>query len=279
MKGRVRFITLGCKVNQYETQAMRESLEKIGVYDLDGEEAGCPHDVSAETKFTQDADFVVINTCTVTKTADRENRYWIRRARRENPKARIIVTGCFAKRNFRELKALSDVDLILDNEEKADIAARLLGGDNFFASVESDEGRRAKKSNWPLMVSRSQGRSRAYIKIQDGCNHGCSFCKVVLVRGRSRSRPLADIRDEARRLRDAGYREIVLTGIQLGAYGRDLTPTLHLCDVLESCAKFDGLERIRLSAIEPVDVDDRLIGMLRGNSKCCPHFHIPLQSG
>ena len=263
MTPRIKFVTLGCKVNQYETQAMRELTARAGVREISEAEAGC--------------DFVIINTCTVTEGADRESRYWIRRARRENPAAKIVVTGCYAERNRREIEGLPDVDLVLSNHEKGDIAERLFAG---CATPENQEREGNPRHRYtPLSISRTEGNGRAFLKIQDGCNHACSFCKVVLVRGRSRSRPLHEIAEEALRLRDAGYREIVFTGIQLGAYGLDLDPPAGLVDVLAACAEIEGIERLRLSSIEPTDVRPPLIAALRDIPKCCPHLHIPLQSG
>ena len=248
MSAKVRFITLGCRVNQYETQAMREALERGGA-------------VAGRTA----VDFVVINTCTVTEEADRTNRYWIRRARREHPAAKIVVTGCGVERDRAQIEALPEVDLVLTHREKAGIASRLLPGCAAPAP--------------PLSISRSEGHTRAFVKIQDGCNHACSFCKVVLVRGRSRSRPLGGIVEEVIRLRDSGYRDIVFAGIQLGAYGLEGTEQIRLEDVLRACAKIEGIDRLRLSSIEPTDVTPALIAALGDIPKCCPHLHIPLQSG
>jgi len=260
----VKFITLGCRVNQYETQAMREALAQAAV----------------------EGDFVIINTCTVTSEADRESRYWIRRARRENPKARIVVTGCGVERDRKEIESLPEADLVLSNRDKVNIAERLMQG------CASPAAQDAAGIFSPLTISSSEGRTRAFVKIQDGCNHACAFCKVVMVRGRSRSRPLRDIVEELKRLSDSGYREVVFAGIQLGAYGLDpLTlPSPprgegkgegngRLEDVLEACSKIEGIERLRLSSIEPADVRPELIRALREILKCCPHLHIPLQSG
>lgn len=263
---KVKFITLGCKVNQYETQAMRESFEKQG----------------AESTRGPEADFVVINTCTVTEEADKENRYWVRRARRDYPNARIVVTGCGVERNRREWEAVPEADLIVSNHEKSEIAGRLLAGCGTPAihSEESDPRKiHPKRFYTPLSISRTEGNGRAFVKIQDGCNHSCSFCKVVLVRGRSRSRGLEDILEEVKRLRDSGYKEIVFAGIQLGAYGEDLLSSNALVQVLEESSKIEGVERLRLSSIEPTDVRPSLIEALANITKCVPHLHIPLQSG
>ncbi len=263
-KPKIKFVTVGCKVNQYETQAIRESFQILGV--------------TESREGNEPCDFVLVNTCTVTADADKTNRYWIRRLRREHPQARIAVTGCYVQKNRRDLEAMKEVDFVFSNEEKSEIASRLLQKtDPALLSL-------------PLQVSRSEGRARAYLKIQDGCNHACSFCKVVLVRGRSRSRALCEIKDETVRLRDAGYREIVLTGIQLGAYGLDFESSTrlahprkrdhyHLLDVIKVCSDIPGIERIRLSSIEPMDIGEPLILAFRDFPKLCPHLHIPLQSG
>ncbi len=254
---KVRFLTLGCKVNQYETQALRESLLEIGFR----EEAEGASDV------------VVINTCTVTHQADRENRYWIRRLRRENPEAKIVVTGCWVERNRKEVEALSEVNLVLPNREKQDLAERL------FAGCATSEIERPRTEYDSLRISSFPGHGRAFVKIQDGCNHACSFCKVVLVRGRSRSRRLPEIIEEAARLAEAGFREMVLAGIQLGAYGLDLEPGQNLISAMEALEALPGIERIRLSSIEPTDVKPELIQAMKRFSKVCPQLHIPLQSG
>lgn len=261
---RVKFVTLGCKVNQYETQGMREALSEAGLQISDA---------------NADHDFVVINTCTVTEQADKENRYWIRRMRRENPAAKIIVTGCYVEKNRAEIEALEEVDLVLANHQKADLKEVVFAGCATPEMQDAETDRMKKRAFTPLKISNFQGRGRAFIKIQDGCNHSCSFCKVVLVRGRSRSRLMQDVVDEAARLSDAGYREIVLAGIQLGAYGLDQGRENALSDVIEACADVRGIERIRLSSIEPTDVTPALIATLKSVEKCCPQLHIPLQSG
>ncbi len=259
-----RFITLGCKVNQYETQAMKESLLREGL----------------EESQENQAEVIVLNTCTVTEDADHRNRYWLRRLRRENPNAKIVVTGCWVEKNRKEIAGLPEVDLILSNQEKPDLAERLFQG---CATPEVQKTSaapfRSKAEFSPLQISTFQGHGRAFIKIQDGCNHACSFCKVVLVRGRSRSRDLPEIVQEAKRLQTSGYREIVLTGIQLGAYGFDLELKQNLISLLENLNSVSGIERIRLSSIEPTDVKPDLIDAMKRLGKVCPQVHTPLQSG
>ena len=262
---RVKFITLGCKVNQYESRGMLESVLRKGFREADVSDTGC--------------EFVIINTCTVTADADKENRYWIRRMRKENPAAKIVVTGCYVERNRSEVESLAEVDLVLSNHDKADIADHLTAG-CVAPEVQDSETVRQKKLQFaPLQISSFQGNGRAYVKVQDGCNHACSFCKVVMVRGRSRSRVLSDIVEEVKRLRDSGYREIVFAGIQLGAYGLDFEKENALSEMLEVCSRIEGIDRLRLSSIEPTDVRPELIATLRDVPKCCAHLHIPLQSG
>ncbi|MEI7751432.1 MAG: tRNA (N(6)-L-threonylcarbamoyladenosine(37)-C(2))-methylthiotransferase MtaB [Candidatus Omnitrophota bacterium] len=268
-KKNVRFYTLGCKVNQYETQAMREVLERNGYRDIEGQKGTPCH-------------LVVVNTCTVTQDSDRTNRYWIRRLRREHPEARLAVTGCYAEKNRVELEAMPEVDLIFLNDEKPFLAERILDPTDVSGVVLPDKA----ATFMPLSISRSEGKTRAYVKVQDGCNHACSFCKVSIVRGPSRSRALPEILEEVTRLRDGGYREIILTGIQLGAYGLDLFPSVNsgerhylLRDVIESCARVEGIERIRLSSIELMDLGKPIRDAFRSIQKLCPHIHLPLQSG
>ncbi|MFH0985781.1 MAG: tRNA (N(6)-L-threonylcarbamoyladenosine(37)-C(2))-methylthiotransferase MtaB [Candidatus Omnitrophota bacterium] len=259
----VRFYTLGCKVNQYETQAMREALERNGYRDIEGQR-GVP------------CDLVVVNTCTVTQDSDRTNRYWIRRLRREHPEAQIAVTGCYVAKNRAEIEEMPEVDLIFTNDEKPFLAEKLSDSLDRNGSISSD----GTAVFMPLSISRSEGKTRAYVKIQDGCDHACSFCKVSMVRGASRSRALAEILDEATRLRDGGYREIILTGIQLGAYGLDTGKRYSLLrDVIESVARIEGVERIRLSSIELLDLGEPVREAFQSISKLCPHIHLPLQSG
>ncbi len=269
----VKFVTLGCKVNQYETQAMAESLAAKNV--IEPKEAGVA------------CDYVVINTCTVTADADRNNRYWIRRMKRENPQARLVVTGCYVEKNKTELEKMPEIDLILSNYEKDKLSEKLFEGCATDVIQQSPD--KSRFSN--LEVSSPQsGGTRAFVKIQDGCNHACSFCKVVLVRGKSRSRELKSIVEEVKRLAEGGYREVVFAGIQLGAYGLDYEAPEHfrnpsardhyfLADVIEAAAEVQGIERIRLSSIEPVDIGEPLIQCFERVKKFCPQMHIPLQSG
>ncbi len=269
-ESKVRFVTLGCRVNQYETQGMRELAGNSGFETF----SGC----GAHDPAFGHVGYVVVNTCTVTREADRESRYWIRRARREHPQAKIVVTGCGVEKDAGRFLEMPEVDGILPNARKADIAGALKGDPYSPESASEPAARRVLYSS-ELAISRSEGRTRAFVKIQDGCNHACSFCKVVLLRGKSRSRALSQIVEETVRLRDHGYREIVLTGIQLGAYGLDLEGKRLLPDVLFRISQIEGIERVRLSSIEPLDITGDLISAFKEIPRCMPHLHIPLQSG
>jgi threonylcarbamoyladenosine tRNA methylthiotransferase MtaB len=245
---KVKFYTLGCKVNQYETQEIRERFLEAGFLEIKGKEA---------------ADIYVINTCTVTAKADKDSLYFIHRSHHENPRARIVVTGCLADLEPKKIKAQPGVSLVVSNHDKIKIAAKLCG-----------ERKKPKEG-----ISFLEGHTRAFLKIQDGCDNFCSYCRVPLARGASQSRQLSDILREANRLVDRGFKEIVLTGICLGAYGRDFSPCQSLAKVITALEKIDDLLRIRLSSIEAGDVSNDLIQTMANSSKLCCHLHIPIQSG
>ena len=267
-----KIYTLGCKVNQYDSQVIREQLQRAGLNELsDG----------------QKANYYIINTCTVTDNADKQSRYLIRRSIRENPLAKIIVAGCYAHSNADDIRRINGVNLILDN-------------DNKFRIVKFLFPRRKTNISHSFQISDFKGHTRAFVKIQDGCNNFCSFCKVPYVRGRSRSRDFDLIIDEIKRLRDKGYKEIVLTGICLGDYGKDLDEStkknnfdtcsnrvLHnslykrtdLVDLINEIEEIEGIFRIRLSSIEARDISDNLVDKMKNSKKICPHLHIPFQSG
>ncbi len=247
----VRFYTLGCKVNQYETQVIREQFQAAGFQEL---EESLPVGVC------------VINTCTVTHQADRDSLYLIRRACRENPDAKIVVTGCLTE--FDGAKILNEGSdcLILKNKDKLNILY-FLNGHN-----------RPDRDNGPS-ISYFKNHSRAFLKVQDGCNYYCSYCKVRLARGKSRSRALSEVKKDVDALARNGYLEIVLSGICLGSYGRELTPGLNLARLIEELQSIPGNFRIRLSSIEANDVTDELLDIMTKSNRVCRHLHIPVQSG
>ncbi|MDP2938044.1 MAG: tRNA (N(6)-L-threonylcarbamoyladenosine(37)-C(2))-methylthiotransferase MtaB, partial [Candidatus Omnitrophota bacterium] len=247
----VKFFTLGCKVNQYDTQSIRERFVNAGFKEIDN---------------GRKADTYVINTCTVTSIADRKSRYFIHYAYRQNPKARIIVTGCYTALDSDEIAKIPGVTHIIKNQDK-DRILELLNEHNELS--EQNE----------IGISNFSGHTRAFLKIQDGCNNFCSYCKVPRVRGASRSRPLDEIVQEANRLAKNGFKEIVLCGICLGSYGKDLQSQKNLVEVIEALEKIEGLLRIRLSSIEAGDISDELIQKMAQSKKLCQHLHIPMQSG
>ena len=231
---RIKFFTLGCKANQYDTQSIRERFLSKGF--TDGNSIFNP-------------DYFLINTCTVTSGADRKSRNIIRRCIQSNPKAAVIVTGCLVEKDWNSLVNIKGISLLV------------------------------RKSFFPEGVSGFSRHTRAFLKIQDGCDNFCTYCKVALVRGKKRSKSLSQVLKEAKKLLACGFQEIVLTGICLGEYGKDLSPKKDLVDVVDALVKIEGSWRIRLSSIEAGDVSTKLIKRLASSEKICRHLHIPIQSG
>jgi len=257
----VAFMTLGCKVNQYETQAMRESLKKSGYTIV------APEDM---------ADVYVINTCTVTGISDRKSRQAIRHANVLNPDALVVVTGCYAERSPSKIANMPGVDLVLSNSDKLFICQYLSDP----ALSQRGDLVRNDDSIWSTSITSFNGHTRALVKIQDGCDSFCTYCIVPHVRGgKINSRPLDSIVREVRSLAENGHGEIVLTGIHLGAYGRDMDYETNLAHVLRTVHSVENIQRIRLSSIEPMDITDDLIDAVASLPKCAHHFHISLQSG
>ena len=258
--------TLGCKVNQYESQAMRELLLKAGFEESGDDEI---------------ADVYIVNTCTVTGEADRESKSIMGRLHKENPNARIVATGCLVERGYADLLSVPGISNVLKNSEKNRIVRMVTGDedDRWFSRPRLAE----------LSISDFKGHSKAYVKIQDGCENRCSYCKVPLVRGKLISKSIKSIMAEVRDLARNGFREIVLTGICLGSWGKDLylwriahgikLKRLNIVNVLKALDKLDGDFRIRLSSIEPKYITDELIGFMASSKRMCKHLHIPFQSG
>jgi threonylcarbamoyladenosine tRNA methylthiotransferase MtaB len=254
-----KLYTLGCKVNQYESQAIRESLVSCGF-------------IEAAKK--KPADIYIVNSCTVTSRADNKSLEMLRLARQENPRAKIVLTGCVVDGSDRSQLKKTPADLLIGNQLKHRLAQM----------IKSSRAKPKKISGFlPLRISGFKAHSRAFVKIQDGCDNVCAYCKIPLVRGKSRSRPLAQIIEEVRILIGKGFKEIVLTGICLGAYGRDIAlpdnGTLDLAEVISELEKIPSDFRLRLSSIEAKDLTDRLIAKIARSAKMCRHLHIPFQSG
>lgn len=264
---RFRIVTLGCKVNQCESAALRHLLEAAGFESLQN---GSPLDV------------VVINTCTVTGKAAMQSRQAIRQALRTDPTAQIIVTGCYAQTAPEEIQAIGGIDRIVGHADKLRIAEMVSG---ITSDGHPDAPMRPTiDPACPFAALPSvarEERTRAFLKIQDGCNTRCTYCIVPHARGPSRSMPVADVREHVRRLGAEGFLEVVLTGIHLGAYGADLRPPVRLSELLSALTTDDaGLVRIRLSSIEPTEVDESILAAFHASAnRLCRHLHIPLQSG
>lgn len=262
---RVAFTTLGCKVNQYDTDAMRGLFIKNNYNVVD---------------FNDEADIYVINTCSVTNMGEKKSRQLIRQAHRQNKNATIIVTGCYAQLNPDAIAAIEGVNLVIGTNDRHKIV-------ELYESLESTEKQinavrnimeQADFEEMPL-IGNEINKSRAFMKIQEGCNNYCTFCIIPYTRGKLKSRKLPDIVQEAKRLVDFGYKEIVLTGIHLGNYGVDFKDGTSLAKVIKELLPIEGLERIRLGSIESVEVSEELIELFINNEKLCPHLHLPLQSG
>ncbi len=256
----VAFQTLGCKVNQYDTQAMLECFEKAGY---------------RAVAFDDIADVYVINTCTVTDTGDKKSMNAVRRAQRRNPAAEVIIAGCLAQRDGEKLLS-TGARLILGANRRSEVVSLLENAVREGRQVVA-VGDILRVPFEPLEVSGDEGHTRAVMKIQEGCDRYCTYCIIPYVRGGIRSRALTDIRSEAKRLKEAGYRELVLTGIHLTSYGRDLGQG-GLADAVEAAAS-SGVERLRLGSLEPVVATSEFVERISRVSSLCPQFHLALQSG
>lgn len=258
---RVAFCTLGCKVNQYESQAMGELFEAAGY---------------TVVPFESEAEVYIINTCSVTSLADRKSRQMIRRAKKRNPNAYVAVTGCFAQTAPEKVGEIEGVNLVVGTS----------GRNKIVELVESETQKKIAVTDImqahtfePLAVSGYSEHTRAFIKAQEGCSQFCSYCIIPYARGPVRSRPQAEILEEARRLALNGYAELVLVGIHIASYGKDLEEKTNLQMLINEIEKIDGIRRIRLSSIEPMHLNEDFIETVKNSKKLCRHFHISLQSG
>lgn len=275
--------TLGCKVNAYETDAMRAMLEEAG-FEI--------------VPFDRPADVYLINTCSVTNVADRKSRQMIHRARKLNPSAIVIAAGCYVQTASHMTGLQIDADLVIGNGRKKDLIPEI---EKIWAGREQKEREQildvpelfADREYEQLSLPRLEGRTRAYIKVQDGCNMFCSYCIIPYARGRIRSRSVADIRQEIGELAGKGTKEVVLTGIHLSSYGVDLSgedgeedypssawqERSKLFDLIEEVSRIGGIERIRLGSLEPTIITEKNAERMSRMKKLCPHFHLSLQSG
>jgi threonylcarbamoyladenosine tRNA methylthiotransferase MtaB len=256
--------TFGCRCNQADSASMRAGL--------------CSGSLQ-EARDHRDADLVVINTCTVTHRTDQQVRQTVRKLHRENPKARLVVTGCYAQRDPRALASLPGVNQVVGNAEKDRLVEILEATGPNDAGVILQAPLDAARDYLLAPMSQTGGRTRPFVKLQDGCDARCSYCIVPAVRGPGRSARPEDILAEVRALVDGGYQEIVLTGVHLGSYGRRLATPTGIVDLLKRILDIPGLGRLRLSSIEPMRFSRDLVRLAAENPVFAPHFHIPLQSG
>nr|WP_302597776.1 tRNA (N(6)-L-threonylcarbamoyladenosine(37)-C(2))-methylthiotransferase MtaB [uncultured Cellulosilyticum sp.] len=262
---KVAFYTLGCKVNQYDTEAVLENFKSAGYEVVD---------------FSEYADVYVVNTCTVTHLSDRKCRQILRKTKKINPESILVAMGCYAQIAADQIKEqVEEIDIIVGTNKRSQIVELV---DQFMSerleTLNVVDDIMAVEKFEELKISDMGERTRVYIKVQEGCNNYCSYCIIPYVRGKIRSRKEEQVIDEVKRLASLGYKEIVLTGIHVLAYGKDLGNT-NLMQLLERVHEVEGIERIRMSSIEPVVVTDKFIETLKRLPKVCHHFHLSLQSG
>jgi threonylcarbamoyladenosine tRNA methylthiotransferase MtaB len=250
------FTSLGCKLNQAEIEALERVALRQG------------HQVLRDSA---DADWAVVNTCTVTHVAARKSRQLVRRLRRQNPRLRVAVVGCYAEMSAAEVRDLEGVALVLGTRDKDQVIARIL-------ALEGDAASASPIAHADHLAVSALNRTRALLPIQDGCDNRCTYCLVTIARGPSRSRPLAEVLAEAQARVEEGYQELVLTGVHIGAYGADLSPPSSLAALLRALLTHTAAPRLRLSSIEPWDLSVELLELL-AEERVCRHVHLPLQSG
>jgi MiaB-like protein len=267
---KVAFHTLGCKVNIYETEAMQELMQKAGYSIVD---------------FDDKADIYVVNTCSVTNMADRKSRQMLHKAKKDNPDAVIVAVGCYVQAAAKSIKQDEKIDIIIGNNMKNKIADIIndyyehqdpntvdISGD-FVLDISKI------KEYEEFRVLKHKEHTRAFIKIQDGCNQFCSYCIIPYTRGRVRSRSIEEIEKEVRDLVNAGYKEVILTGIHISSYGLDFEDRIQLIELVEKVAAIEGVKRLRISSLEPRIITEEFVERLAKLNNFCPHFHLSLQSG
>lgn len=254
--------TLGCKVNQYESQEMTEALVKNGYFVVDSKET---------------ADVYIINSCTVTAESNRKTRQAVRHYKAKNPNAVVVLTGCVPQAFPDEATAITEADIILGNKNNYKLIESLnkwFNEKNTICNITMHENDDSYNGG---IINNFEGHTRAFLKIQDGCNRFCTYCAIPYARGRSRSKPIEDIKKELQNLAANGFKEVVFVGINLSAYGRDINLTLS--DAVKAAENTDGIERVRLGSLEPDHITDEMIDIFASCKKFCPQFHISLQSG
>lgn len=255
---------LGCKVNAYETEAMQHLLEEAG-YEI--------------VPFTQKADVYVINTCSVTNMADRKSRQMLHKAKKNNPNSIVVAAGCYVQTSEKEVLNDLSVDIVIGNDRKHDLVRLLEEYSLDSVNDTVDDINDGKHDFEELFIDQTKEHTRAFIKVQDGCNQFCSYCIIPYARGRVRSRRFENVIAEVERLAANGFKEVVLTGIHLSSYGVDFEEATGLLELIQAVNAVKGIERIRLGSLEPKIVTEHFASELSKLDKICPHFHLSLQSG
>ena len=263
MNKKIAFITLGCKVNLYDTEAMAELFTEKGYEVVDFEEY---------------ADVYLINTCTVTNLGDKKSRQMIRRAKRINPNSVVVATGCYAQVASEEVAKIEGINIVIGTKNRSEIVETVENYVTENGVVNNVSDIMGEKEFEPLQISRLTNRTRAYIKIQEGCNRYCTNCIIPYARGPIRSRKPEEVVEEVKKLAENGFKEVVLTGIHVASYGLDLG-NITLADIIEKVHSVDGIERIRFSSMEPLAIDNEFVARMSKLPKVCDHYHLSLQSG
>ena len=263
MNKKIAFITLGCKVNLYDTEAMAELFTEKGYEVVDFEEY---------------ADVYLINTCTVTNLGDKKSRQMIRRAKRINPNSVVVATGCYAQVASEEVAKIEGINIVIGTKNRSEIVETVENYVDENGVVNNVSDIMGEKEFEPLQISRLTNRTRAYIKIQEGCNRYCTYCIIPYARGPIRSRKPEEVIEEVKKLAENGFKEVVLTGIHVASYGLDLG-NITLADIIEKVHSVNGIERIRFSSMEPLAIDDDFVARMAKLPKVCDHYHLSLQSG
>ena len=250
----VAFYTLGCKVNQYETEIIRKDFLDHNYKEVD---------------FDEKADVYIVNTCTVTNVADKKNRKMLRRAKNTNPDSLVVATGCYAQTNLDDLKEMKEIDFIIGN------VFNIINKNVSHYQVDNIFDEKEYSSNKYTIL---REKARAFVKIQDGCSKFCSYCKIPYARGLSRSRATEHVLEEINYLGEQGYKEVVLTGINMSEYGLDLEPKTDFDTLLEKILAVKSVERVRVSSVYPDTITDKFLGMLKNNPKLMPHLHVSVQT-
>lgn len=261
---KVAFSTLGCRVNQYESEAMAEKFIREGYEVVDSSEI---------------ADVYVINTCTVTNMGDKKSRQIISKARRLNNEAIIAVVGCYSQMAPKEVSAIDGVDVVLGTRNKGDVVYYVNKARDEQKIQVHVEGVLKNNKFEDLNIEEYQDKTRAFLKIQDGCNRFCTYCTIPYARGSVCSKEPRKVIDEVKKLASHGFKEVILSGIHTASYGLDLDGNITLIDLIEDIEKIEGIERVRIGSIEPAFFTNEVIEKVKGFKKLCPHFHLSLQSG